>query len=91
MIISQEQQQYTDSRITLQSLKNTKNHNYFIEEIRKTAIALEKSNWIITFTWTKAYAGIYGNELADKLASDLVKKHANHFMQIVNSIDFEKL
>ena len=26
---------YTDSRITLQSLKNTKNHNYRIEEVRK--------------------------------------------------------
>jgi len=26
---------HTDSRITLQSLKNTKNHNYLIEESRK--------------------------------------------------------
>jgi hypothetical protein len=33
---------HTDSKITLQSLKNTKNHNYLIEKIRKTAIALEK-------------------------------------------------
>jgi ribonuclease HI len=33
---------HTDSRITLQSLKNTKNHNYLIEEIREKAFALEK-------------------------------------------------
>jgi hypothetical protein len=26
---------HTDSRITLHSLKNTENHNYLIEEIRK--------------------------------------------------------
>jgi ribonuclease HI len=49
---------HTDSRIALQSLKNTKNHKYLIEEIRKTAIALEKRNWTITFTWIKAHAGI---------------------------------
>jgi len=36
---------HTDSRITLQSLKNTKNHNYLIEEIKKKATALEKRNW----------------------------------------------
>jgi hypothetical protein len=74
MITSQEQQQYTDSRITLQYLKNTKNHNYLIEEIRKTAFALDKRNWTITFTWIKAHAGIYGNELADKLAKEAARK-----------------
>jgi ribonuclease HI len=35
---------YTDSRITLQSLKNTKKYNYLIEGIRKKTIALEKRN-----------------------------------------------
>ena len=59
MIISHEQQPYThththththtNNRINLQSLNNTKNHNYLIEEIRKTSIALEKHNWKITF------------------------------------------
>jgi len=35
---------HTDSRITLEPLKNTKNRNYLIEEIRKKTIALEKEN-----------------------------------------------
>jgi len=56
---------HTDSRITLQSLQNINNHNYLIEEIRKAALALEKRNWKIKFTWIKAHVGIYGNELAD--------------------------
>jgi hypothetical protein len=34
---------HTDSRIALQSLKNTKNHNYLIEEVRKKAFALENN------------------------------------------------
>jgi hypothetical protein len=59
---------HADSRITLHYLKNTEHHKYLIEEIRKTAITLEKRNWTITFTWIKAHAGNYGNELADKLA-----------------------
>jgi ribonuclease HI len=46
---------HTDSRITLQLLKNTKNHNYLIEEIRKKTIALEKRSRTITFTWIKAH------------------------------------
>ena len=37
----------TDSRITLESLRNMKNRNYLIEEIRKKTIALEKENWNI--------------------------------------------
>ena len=41
---------HTDSRITLQTLKNTKNHSYLIEEIRKKARAFEKHNWTIIFT-----------------------------------------
>ena len=47
-----------------------KNHNYLIQEIRKKAIALEKSIWTIIFTSIKAHAGNYGNELADKLAKE---------------------
>jgi len=59
---------HTDSRITMESLKNRKNRNHVIEEIRKKTIALEKENWDIEYTWIKAHAGHYGNELADKLA-----------------------
>ena len=59
---------HTDSRITLESLKNTKNRIHLVEEIRKKTIALEKENWNTEYTWMKAHAGHHGNELADKLA-----------------------
>ena len=52
----------------------TNNHNYLIEEIRKSAIALEKRNWTIKFTWIKAHVGIYGNESADRLAKEATRK-----------------
>jgi ribonuclease HI len=29
---------------------------------------LERTNWTVEFSWVKAHVGIYGNELADKLA-----------------------
>jgi ribonuclease HI len=72
----------TDSRITLQSLKNTKNHNYLIEGIRKKAVALEK-NWTIIFTWIKAYVGIYGNEVADKLAKEVARNDDIYFDRLL--------
>jgi ribonuclease HI len=61
---------HTDSRITLQSLKNPKNHRHLIDEIRSKAISLEKHNWNIAFTWIRAHVGHFGNELADKLAKE---------------------
>jgi ribonuclease HI len=61
---------HTDSRINLQSLKNMKNRNHLIEEIRKMAIALEKENWNTEYSWIKAHAGNHGNELADRLAKE---------------------
>jgi ribonuclease HI len=59
---------HTDSRINLDFLKNKKNRNHLIDEIRKKTITLEKENWNIEYTWIKAHAGHYGKELADKLA-----------------------
>jgi ribonuclease HI len=44
---------HTDSRITLEFLKNMKNQNYLIEKIRKKTTALEKENWNIEYTWIK--------------------------------------
>ena len=70
------------SRIALKSLKNTKHHNYLIEEIRKTPTALEKRNWTSTFTWVKAHAGTYGNETADKLPKDAARKDDIFFNRI---------
>jgi hypothetical protein len=76
---------HTDSRIILQSLKNTKNHNYLIEEIRKKTIALEKRNWTIIFTWIEAHVEIYGNELADKLAKEAARNDNITFDRIPKS------
>ena len=72
--VSREITIHTDSKITLQSLKNPKNHEHLIDEIRKTAISVEKQNWHITLTWIRAHIGHYGNELADKLAKEAAGK-----------------
>jgi ribonuclease HI len=64
---------HTDSKITLESLKNRKNQSHLIEEIRKKTITLEKENWDIEYTSIKAHAGHYGNELADKLAKEAAR------------------
>ena len=61
---------YTDSKITIDSLKDASNHNYLIEEIRKQLAILRRTNWTIEFSWIKYHAGNPGNELADRLAKD---------------------
>jgi ribonuclease HI len=58
----------TDSKISMDSIKNVKNHSYLIEEVWDRLSKLERSNWTVTFVWEKAHAGILGNELADQLA-----------------------
>jgi ribonuclease HI len=58
----------TDSKISLDSIKNVNNHSYLIEEIRERLSKLERANWTVRFAWVKAYAGFLGNELADQLA-----------------------
>ena len=61
---------HTDSRITIESLKNRHNHRFLIEEIRKKVTEMEKQNWKIEFNWVKAHVGILGNEIADRLAKE---------------------
>jgi len=58
---------FTDSRITVDSIRNTRNHNHLVEEIRKKMISLERTDWNIEISWVKAHVGILGNELADRL------------------------
>ena len=59
---------YTDSKITIDSLKNTKKHTNLINEIRNKVKTLEIDKWRVSFAWIKAHAGIHGNELADRTA-----------------------
>jgi ribonuclease HI len=63
----------TDSRISLDLIKNVNNHSYLIEEIRNRLYKLERSNWIVAFARVKAHAGILRNELADQLAKTAVR------------------
>ena len=65
---------YTDSKITIDSLQNTRNHNNLINKIRHQVKHLENSKWRINFSWVKAHAGTFGNELADKLAKDAARE-----------------
>jgi ribonuclease HI len=58
---------FTDSRISIHSIRNTGNHSHLIEEIRKMT-SLERAQWSIELSLVKAHAGIVGKELADKLA-----------------------
>jgi ribonuclease HI len=51
---------YTDSKITLDKLRNTKIHTYIIEETRRKIIEMNKANWEVKLYWVKAHAGILG-------------------------------
>jgi hypothetical protein len=67
---------YTDSRVTLDSLQNTRNNAYLIEEIRKRLATLQESNWKIKFSWVKSYSGTPGNEEAHKLAKEAARSRS---------------
>jgi ribonuclease HI len=65
---------YTDSKVTIQSVKNHKIHKSLIEKIRKKAVELQKKGWTIQITWIKAHVGHYGNEIADRLAKEAARQ-----------------
>ena len=57
---------YTDSKVTLDSLKNHDIRGYLIEKIRNWFLHLTTLNWTIHFRWVKKHTEIEGNEVADK-------------------------
>jgi ribonuclease HI len=66
----------TDWRITIESLKNRKNHTHLIEKIRTEVTEMDKQNWKIEFNWTKAQEGHHGNEFADQLQQTVIPTSA---------------
>jgi ribonuclease HI len=76
---------YTDSKITLDSIRSAKNHNQLVEEIRKRAVTLNKNNWKTEYKWVKAHAGIFGNEIADRLAKGATKNNYVTYRRIPKS------
>ena len=51
---------FTDSKVTIDALKNLDNHSFLIEEMRSKVRHLNMQRWSIHFGWVKAHIGIEG-------------------------------
>jgi ribonuclease HI len=76
---------YTDSKITLDSIRSAKNHNHLLKEFRKRIVTLTKMNWKIEFKCVRAHAGIYENEIADRLAKEATQNNHATYSRITKS------
>jgi ribonuclease HI len=61
---------FTESKITMDLLRNSFKHSSIIESIRHKTKRLRGQNWTVHFRWVKARNGIQGNELVDQLAKE---------------------
>jgi ribonuclease HI len=50
--------------------------------LHSKAVNLIKKNWKIEFKWVKAHVGIYGNEMADRLAKEVNKNQHETYSRI---------
>jgi ribonuclease HI len=64
---------FTDSRVSLDLLHAPNNHAYLVTEIRKKLTSMVKAKWKIKFSWVKTHVGIFGNEMADRLAKEAAR------------------
>ena len=70
-----------DRKITLDSIRSAKN-----QDIRNRAVTLNKKNWKIEFKGGKAHTGIYGNEIADRLAKEATQNYCVAYSRIPKSV-----
>jgi len=73
------------------SLENVNNNGYLIDEIRKGVSILDRVSWTIEFSWVKAHIGIYGNELADRLAKDAARNRDTPNTSAYTKLDYSTL
>jgi len=74
---------YTNSKVTVASLRNNLIHSPLIVEIQNKIRQLMMQNWSTHFRRMKAHTGIKGNELADKLTIEAAEDNSK--LKIVNN------
>jgi ribonuclease HI len=70
---------FTDSRVSLDWLHNFNNHAHLAEDIRKKVTSMVTAKCKIKFSWVKAHAVIYGNEMADRLAKEAARSDGTNY------------